>query len=103
MLASALGALLARGFVRMRTGVGGRERKALAADLAELLDAEVVQQGGFTKGRAKMQVGPCRRSGPLATPPSAGPRTGRQRRPRSRLRATRPSPPTRHAAQSGSP
>jgi RNA-binding protein YhbY len=46
VVAGVMDALVKRGFVRLKVGAGGSERKALAAQLARLLDAEVVHQVG---------------------------------------------------------
>lgn len=49
VLASAMDVLCGKqSFVRLRCGVGGRERKALASELEALLDAVCVHQVGHT-------------------------------------------------------
>lgn len=48
VLSSLMDVLGKRGFVRLRCGVGGRERKALARRLEQLLDAAVVHDIGHT-------------------------------------------------------
>jgi RNA-binding protein YhbY len=48
VLSSIMDVLVKRSFVRLRCGVGGKGRQALAKQLEELLDCAVVHQIGFT-------------------------------------------------------
>lgn len=65
ILATVMDILIKRSFVRLRCGVGGKERQALAKELVRLLDCTCVHQIGFTvtlyrqKGLARPQGCSC--------------------------------------------